>query len=156
VANRSRDERRADALRRLETDANVWVATAGPDGSPHLVPLSLVWDGTRVLVATPTATPTVRNAVASGRARLALDSADDVVLIEAAAEVVDFESADEALTKPYVERVGWDPRDEPGTWSLILLTPRVVRAWNGVFEIAERTIMRDGAWIDAEPGRAAL
>src|SRR5262245_59614494 len=53
MPGRTRAERRADALRRLETDENVWVSTAGVDGSPHLVPLSLAWDGSRILVATP-------------------------------------------------------------------------------------------------------
>lgn len=59
---RSAAQRRADAERRLENDANVWIATSSNDGTPHLVPVSLGWDGTQILVATPSATPTARNA----------------------------------------------------------------------------------------------
>jgi predicted pyridoxine 5'-phosphate oxidase superfamily flavin-nucleotide-binding protein len=148
VSIRSTEERRQQARHRLETDANVWIATADADGTPHLVPLSLVWDGERVLVATPTTSRTVRNATASGRARLALDSADDVVILDTRVEAIDFAAADPDVIARYTARAGWDPRDEPGAWTLLLLTPRTVLAWRDVFEIPGRTIMRDGAWID--------
>lgn len=144
---RSTEQRVADTLRRLNTDANVWVASA-VDGRPHLVPLSLAWDGERLLVATPADTPTARNLSASGQAKVTLDSADDVVLIEADATVASFDESDETTVGAYIDRVGWDPRNEPGTWVLIALTPSVTRAWNGVREINGRTIMRDGAWLD--------
>ena len=148
---RSTDERRQQARHRLETDANVWIATADREGTPHLVPLSLVWDGARILVATPTASPTVRNATASGRARLALDSTDDVVLLDARVEAVDFAAAEPTTIELFTSRVGWDPRDEPGAWTLLVLTPTTVLAWRDVFEIEGRTIMRGGAWVGDEP-----
>lgn len=146
---RSAAQRQADALGRLERDANVWIATASADGRPHLVPLSLAWDGERILVATPSATPTARNAAATGMCKASLDSADDVVLIDADVEVIDFASVDPETATRYVERVGWNPADEPGAWSLLIVTPRTVRAWNGVGETVGRTIMRHGRWVDA-------
>lgn len=33
-------------LKRLERDANVWLCTSRPDGSPHLTPVWFVYDGT--------------------------------------------------------------------------------------------------------------
>jgi hypothetical protein len=152
---RSASQRRADALLRLEQDANVWIATSSADGQPHLVPLSLAWDGRRILVATPSVTPTARNAAATGVCKASLDSAEDVVLIDADVEVVDFASVDPDTTARYVERVGWNPADEAGEWSLLIVEPRTVRAWNSVDEISGRTIMRQGQWSDgsatAEP-----
>ena len=148
---RSTSQRRTDALRRLEHDANVWIATSSADGRPHLVPLSLAWDGRRVLVATPSDTPTVRNAAATGVLKAALHSADDVVLIDAEVEVVDFSHADAETVDRYVERVGWNPADEPGAWSLLIARPTTMRAWNSVGEISGRTIMRNGEWKD-DPG----
>ncbi len=145
---RSTAQRRADAVRRLSEDPNVWIATASADGRPHLVPLSLAWDGRRVLVATLSDTPTALNAIATGAARLSLDSADDVVLLDADVEVVDFVDADRSTVELFIDRVGWNPVDEPGDWSLLIATPRTVRAWNSVSELAGRTIMRDHAWID--------
>jgi len=78
--NRTIAERIAETRQRLNNDENVWIATASLGGVPHLVPLSLAWDGEAILVATRTNTPTVRNALASGRVRATLDSAADVVL----------------------------------------------------------------------------
>ena len=60
----------------------------GQRGRPHLVPLSLAWDGAQVILATPANSPTARNAAASGEIRLALGTSRDVTIIEAAAGVV--------------------------------------------------------------------
>ena len=150
MPTRSPSRRRADAVHRLQTDPDVWVATSSAGGLPHLVPLSLAWDGDHVLVATPSHTVTVRNAVASGTVRAALDSASDVVIVDATVEVLDFDSVDPHTAASYVGRVGWDPRDEPGEWSLLVLTPTRVLAWRGVAEIEDRTIMRDGVWADGD------
>jgi hypothetical protein len=146
MINRTVAQRKSAALQRLESEANVWVATASQEGVPHLVPLSLAWDGTSILVATPTESATVRNALGSGRVRVTLDSADDVVIFDTDATISDFATADEATRQNYIDRVGWDPSDEPGAWSLVVLTSRRIQAWNGVGEIDGRTIMRDGAW----------
>jgi hypothetical protein len=146
MALRTAIERKADALRRLERDSNIWVATASDKGVPHMIPLSLGWDGAHILVATPLESPTARNALGSGRVRASLDSASDVVIIDAMVEVVDFKSASPEISSAYVGRVGWDPGDQPGEWSLLILTPRTVHAWNSVSEIEGRTIMRRGAW----------
>lgn len=148
--NRTAGERIEDVLRRLAVDDNVWVATASMDGVPHLVPLSLAWDGEVILVATPTDSVTVRNAVASGRVRATLDSAADVVIFDTEATVTSLEEAGADEMSVYVSRVGWDPRDQQGDWSLLELTPTRVQAWNSVGEIDGRTIMRDGAWTSPE------
>jgi hypothetical protein len=146
MSRRTTGARIADVVERLERDPNIWIATAA-DGEPHLVPLSLAWDGERILLATPSGSPTVRNAVGSGHVRLALDSADDVVLIDGTVEVRPFADASSDLMALYVGRVGWDPTDEPGEWSLLTVSPRTVRAWNSLDEIEGRTIMRDGTWV---------
>lgn len=143
---RNATQRQAEAVQRLASDANVWIATASSDGRPHLVPLSLAWDGRRILVATPSDTPTARNAAATGALKAALDSADDVVLIDADVDVVDFDQADEDIIEAYVKRVGWNPANEPGNWSLLIATPVTIRSWNGVGEIIGRTVMRNGVW----------
>ena len=143
---RSRAERIADARRRLAFDPNVWIATASPDGVPHVVPLSLAWIDEAIVVTTPTDTPTVRNALATGRARACLDSASDVVVIDGAITGVDLQAARAELLDAYVERVGWDPRDDADAWTLLTLAPRRVQAWNGVAEMSGRTLMRDGVW----------
>jgi hypothetical protein len=102
MAIRSTEERRRAAIHRLEHDECVWIATGDGDGVPHLIPLSLDWDGTRIVVYTPTASPTVRNAAAAGRARAALDDAADVVLIDATVEVHELDDFDQAAVERFV------------------------------------------------------
>ena len=58
---RSRHERTRDTLHRLEHDVDTWVATAEPGGAPYLVPLSFLWDGKTLLLATLASSPTGRN-----------------------------------------------------------------------------------------------
>lgn len=147
MTTRDAEQRRTHAIQRLESDPNVWIATASSDGSPHLVPLSLAWDGLQVILATPTNSPTVRNVNASGKARIALDSTQDVVVIDTIAEAVPLGSAPPAAVHLFAERTGWDPREESGEWSLLILRPHMVRAWNSVHEIDGRTIMKNGSWV---------
>lgn len=148
MSTRARTTRIEDALGRLATDPNVWIATASPEGEPHLVPLSLAWIDGDVVVSTPTDTPTVRNVRQTGRARLALDSTADVVMIDTNAIALVLDDATPELVADYARRVGWDPRDESGSWSLLRLTPTRVQSWNSVAEIAGRTIMRNGHWLE--------
>ena len=67
MTDRSTGERAALARMRLESEANVWIASASAAGIPHLVPLSLAWIDEHIVVATPSDTPTARNAAANGR-----------------------------------------------------------------------------------------
>jgi hypothetical protein len=145
---RSTATRITEAIHRLETEADVWIATASGDGAPHLIPLSLAWDGSRILVSTPTASPTTRNIAQTGRARASLADTDDVVIVRAAAEAAPFADLPDAIAARFVDRVGWDPRQQSGgEWSLLTLTPEMVFAWKREPEIAGRTIMRGGEWV---------
>ncbi|MGH9091834.1 MAG: pyridoxamine 5'-phosphate oxidase family protein [Acidimicrobiales bacterium] len=135
-------------MARLETDADIWVATAN-DGVPHLVPLSFGWDGTRIILATPSHSPTARNASAAGVVRLALGPTRDVTVFEAATDVVPCPQADADIAESFRGRVGWDPRVEEIEHSFLVAVPQVAQAWRSVPELKGRTIMRDGRWLDA-------
>ncbi|MGH3159108.1 MAG: pyridoxamine 5'-phosphate oxidase family protein [Streptosporangiaceae bacterium] len=142
---RDAGERKTDTIARLEAEADAWVATANA-GQPHLVPLSLAWDGIRVILATPASSPTARNAAASGDVRLALGTSRDVTIIEATAAVVPCADAPESVVQCYATRTGWDPRHEDVPHVYLIATPRTMRAWKTLAEINGRTIMRDGRW----------
>jgi general stress protein 26 len=146
MERRTTAERIAATKARLESEDNVWIATASSAGNPHLVPLSLAWDGKAILVTTPTGSPTVRNIIATGRARAALDDADDVAIISATAEAIPLTEVAPEVVESLVSRIGWDPRETSGDWSLIVLSPEMIHAWNSEPEIEGRTIMRNGEW----------
>ncbi|HYM82734.1 MAG TPA: pyridoxamine 5'-phosphate oxidase family protein, partial [Candidatus Dormibacteraeota bacterium] len=80
---RSTAQRKADTLARLEAHGDAWLATASRQGGPHLVVVAQAWDGEQLVIATREGTPTARNLDETRVARLALGSADDVVMIEA-------------------------------------------------------------------------
>lgn len=147
-AVRTTSERIADARAKLAGDTDVWVATGDSNGAAHLVPLSLCWHGDEVVVATEARSRTARNAAASGQARLALGSTRDVVSIEATVTGVARADAEPALVDAYRARTGWDPGSDGGEWVYLRCVPTSVQVWDSVDEIAGRTVMRRGAWLE--------
>lgn len=144
---RSASERKAHALARLERDPSVWLATASPGSGVHAVPLSMAWIDGSVVVATPSSTKTARNAASSPHVRACLDGTGDVVIVDGVAETINLGSVDDRLIASYVERVGWDPREQSDGWSLILVRPDRVQVWNSVGEIDGRDVMIGGRWV---------
>lgn len=141
-------ERIVEARRRLASESDVWVATSSATGVPHLVPLSLTWDGTSIVCVTPTGTPTARNITATGRARASLESSSDVVILETAASARDLGEASDDAVERFAAAAGWDPRTGDGPWSVLTLTPETIFSWRGEAEFEGRRLMRDGVWAD--------
>ncbi|MCP2338665.1 pyridoxamine 5'-phosphate oxidase family protein [Actinomadura rupiterrae] len=146
---RSRQQRSDDTLRRLGNDVDVWVATADPStGTPYLVPLSFMWDGTHVLVSTLAASPTSRNLRDGGKARLGFGPTRDLVLMDAVLEeaVPTAEMPDE-LADAFATRAGFDPREQDEDYLYFRIRPNRIQAWREANELAGRDLMRDGAWL---------
>ncbi len=145
---RSLAQRRTDTLRRLEADVDCWVATADPaSGSPSLVPLSFLWEGASLLLATPATSPTGRNLRTTGSVRVAIGPTRDVVLIEGTVEDLAVEDIPTALGDAFAARAGFDPRAEAGIYRYFRVRPRDIRAWREANELAGRQLMRDGRWL---------
>ncbi|MFB9833408.1 pyridoxamine 5'-phosphate oxidase family protein [Actinoallomurus acaciae] len=142
---RNAEQRRRDTLHRLEHDEDVWVATAGADG-PYLVPLSFLWDGDTLLLATPSSSPTARNLGATGRVRLGVGPTRDVVMIDGTVEVV--EDLAEDTGDAFAAKTGFDPRKLSG-YAYFRVRPVRIQAWREANEIAGRDLMRDGRWLVA-------
>ena len=147
-APRAHDARVAAARRRLEQDFQMWLSTGGRSG-PHLIPVAFVLDGDALVTATGESSRTVRNLRQTGRARVALGTTSDVVMVdtvlgglvpvaEVTADIADRFAA-----------VSHDPRRMPG-YLYVRLLPRRVQVWNGFHEFPGRTVMRGGEWL-AEP-----
>lgn len=86
---RTPEQRKLDTLDRLEHDVDAWVATADSGSrTPYLVPLSCLWDGTTLLIATPASSTTSRNLQSTGRVRLGIGPTRDLVLIEGTVQLL--------------------------------------------------------------------
>jgi hypothetical protein len=152
AAPRTREQRRADALAILgAAEADVWVATASADGDAYLVPLSLGWTGEHVVLVTESRSPTARNVIASGRARMAAGASRDVVMIDAELETATAlaDGPADALER-FAAQSGWDPRPmaDADAYLVLVLRPIRIQAWREANELAGRTLMRDGTWLD--------
>lgn len=139
--------RKADTLAMLATPAiDVWVSSASAAGRAHLVPLSLAWVDERAVIALAETSVTARNLIGSGRARLAVGTTRDVVMIDTVLDRAVGVGDDEALGEAYAAQADWDPRRDSG-YVFLVLRPVRLQAWREADEIEGRTLMRDGAWI---------
>jgi hypothetical protein len=147
VQPRSRAQRRRDTEHRLSHDVDLWVASASPDGTPYLVPLSFDWDGEALLLATPADSPTGRNLAAGRTVRLGLGETRDVTMIEGAVEVLEMDALPREQGDRFAARTGFDPRAlaTPYRWFRVL--PHRIQAWREADELAGRELMRDGRWL---------
>ncbi|WP_369174639.1 pyridoxamine 5'-phosphate oxidase family protein [Streptomyces sp. R28] len=144
-------QRKQDTLNRLEHDEDVWVATAEADGGvPYLVPLSYLWDGSTLLLATPSNSPTGRNLRTTGRARLGIGPTRDVVMIEGTVDTIAPAQLPEAVADRFAARTGFDPRQLSTPYLYFRVRPQRVQAWREANEIAGRELMRDGEWLVAD------
>jgi hypothetical protein len=145
---RSRQQRKQDALNRLEHDIDAWVATAdGGSGIPYLVPLSFLWDGTTLLVATPSSSQTGRNLRGNGKVRLGIGSTRDVVLIEGTARSLATAEITDDVGDAFAAKTGFDPRELTSTYLYFRIHPQRLQAWREENELEGRELMRGGRWI---------
>jgi hypothetical protein len=145
---RTTAQRIADSLELLARNGDGWLATASPEGEPHLIAVSACWTGRVVLLATRGDSRTARNLAASGSARLALGAPEDAILLDVT--VVDRQAAGPdsgELGQAFSSAMGWDPADEPGSWDYFVLVPQRVQAYRGYGERPGATIMRGGSWL---------
>ncbi|HEX2771759.1 MAG TPA: pyridoxamine 5'-phosphate oxidase family protein [Micromonosporaceae bacterium] len=147
---RTRQQRKQDALHRLEHDVDVWVATADAGGgNPYMVPLSFRWDGRTLLVATPAASPTGRNLQGTGKARLGIGHTRDVILIDGTVQsVLAAVEIPGDVADAFAAKTGFEPRQLTTPYLYFHIRPHRVQAWREVNELAGRELMRDGHWLD--------
>ena len=146
---RSREERVEDTLEQLQTEVDVWVATASDAGEPYLVPLSFYWSGETMIVTTPRSSRTGRNFVGIGRARAAIGhTRGDVVVIDARVEEMPIGENVE-LEEAYVRATGFDPRPWDAGYTFFRLIPERIQAWRGddADELRDKDVMRGGAFL---------
>ncbi len=145
---RSRQQRKQDALERLERDVDAWVATADEgSGTPYLVPLSFLWDGVTLLIATPSSSPTARNLQATEKIRLGVGPTRDVVLVEGTAEALAASEVPNEVGDAFTAKTGFDPRQLSNPYLYFRIHPRRLQAWREANELEGRELMRGGVWL---------
>jgi hypothetical protein len=144
---RTTGQRISDALELLARNGSGWLATASPTGDPHLIAVSPCWTEGTLLMATRADSPTARNLGSAGRARLALGTPGDAVLVDVRVGRRVPAGADAGhLGATFTSAMGWDPADE-GDWDYFVLQLVRVQAYRGYAEVPGATIMRNGRWL---------
>lgn len=112
-----------------------------------MVPLSFLWDGTTLLMATPSSSPTGRNLRATGRVRLGIGPTRDVVIIEGLSEAMPAAEIPEDVGDAFAAKTGFDPRRLTTPYHYFRIRPRRIQAWREANELEGRELMCDGHWI---------
>jgi PPOX class probable F420-dependent enzyme len=109
------------AEERLVQSRNYWVATARPDGRPHLMAVWGVWHGAALWFSTGTDSVKARNLAADPRCSISTERADEAVIVEGeAAPVADADALGEVYAA-YQAKYDWPMEGEP----FYVLRPRV-------------------------------
>ena len=146
---RTSKQRKQDALDRLEHDVDAWVATSdGSTGTPYLVPLSFMWDGATLLLATPSSSPTGRNLRTTGMVRLGVGPTRDVVIVEGTVRTLETGDISPEVGDAFADKTGFDPREESNSYVYFRVQPRRLQAWREANELDGRELMREGVWLD--------
>ena len=114
------------AEERLVTSRSYWIATSGPDGAPHAMPVWGLWlDGAFVFSTSPDSRKG-RNLTRNPRVVVHLESADEVVVFEGEVEYI---ALDPRIADAYEEKYDFRPESgsPEGLW--LRLAPRVAYAW---------------------------
>ena len=83
----------------------------------------------------------------AGRARVALGTTRDVVIVEGPVEAVAIGS-DPALEEAHAHAAGFDPRTFAEEYVYLRITPTEIQAWREANELAGRQLMRGGVWLE--------
>ena len=75
------------AAERLSTARNYWVATAWPDGRPHVMPVWAMWDDGTLWFTSSVGSRKVRNLTADPRCCVTTEDASDPVVVEGVAHI---------------------------------------------------------------------
>lgn len=143
---RSTSERRRHAVEMLESGHQLWLSTASPQSGPHVIPVAFVWNGSSITMATSADSRTAANLRHDPRARLAVGSPADVVVLDGDVSFVAVDDMDTEMADRFAA-VSHDPRVMPG-FVYLRFAPRRIQVWNGFHEFEGRTVMAGGHWRD--------
>jgi hypothetical protein len=133
----------AEAERRLTASHDYWVATAWPDGRPHVMPVWGVWLDGRLWFSSGMRSRKARNVAADPRCTVTTDDARNPVVVEGVAGQVTERAGIEAFVAAVNGKYG-------GGVSMEFLDPQV----NGTFAVTPTTVFAiTGADFAGSPTR---
>ncbi len=120
----------AGVQKRLEAARNYWIATTRPNGRPHVMPVWGLWWDDAFYFSTDPASQKGRNLVNNPEVVVHLESGDDAVILEGAAErVTDANTLDEFADR-YDAKYQFRPDTGNPDFAFFRVRPRRAFAWH--------------------------
>ena len=116
------------ALERLQDSHNYWIATARPEGKPHLMIVWGIWLEDAFWFTTGSRTRKMKNLSAHSECIVGTEDADEAVIVEGIASVIEDVDARKRIVAIYDKKYGGDlgPLLESSGSLVIRVEPRVV------------------------------
>ena len=114
---------------RLVRSRNYWVASARPDGRPHVMPVWGIWMDNALLFSTDRRTRKARNLAANPATVVNLESGDEAVILEGATEEVKDKKLLQRFDDVFYDKYKMRPSSIPGDVGVFTFHPRVAFAW---------------------------
>ncbi|MBV9141179.1 MAG: pyridoxamine 5'-phosphate oxidase family protein [Pseudonocardiales bacterium] len=142
---RSTAQRRAAALDMLQNRDRLWLSTGNSSG-PHLIPVGFLWDGKHITMATREHSVTTSNIRMNGAARVAIGEPDDLIIVDGTVSIVSIDDIEPEVANA-IAGLRHSDTVLPERVCLRLLPTRIL-VWNGFHEYSNRTVMRNGRWLE--------
>jgi Pyridoxamine 5'-phosphate oxidase len=99
------------AVERLKKSRQYWIATARPDGTPHLMIIWGMWLDEGFWFSTGSTSRKARNLAANPKCVIGTDNAAKAVILEGTSELIDSKSPGyDQFAKAYKKKYRWDVR----------------------------------------------
>jgi pyridoxamine 5'-phosphate oxidase-like protein len=96
------------AMERLEASHNYWISTTRPDRRPHLMIVWGIWWQGAFWFSTGPSTRKAKNMAANPHCVIGTEKADDAVILEASAEVIEDQAVWKEFAQIYNKKYGGD------------------------------------------------
>ncbi len=116
------------AKERLARERNIWIATARPDGRPHMVPVWFTHVEDQLYICIEPKSVKGRNLRSNRKVCLALEDGVNPLICEGEARVLE-KPWPTAMVSGFVEKYGWDISYEHRYTQLVEITPHKWLHW---------------------------
>ena len=116
-----------EALRKLDRERNLWIATVRANGRPHLVPVWFVWSAGCIYLAVDPESVKARNLRANAHVALALEDGSHPVICEGVANVL--QAAPAPVAEAFHAKYDWAVAEEREYSTIVEIVPSKWMVW---------------------------
>ena len=116
------------AIKRLETERNIWVATCRQNNTPHLTPVWFAWHNQLIYICIQPTSVKAKNIRVNAGIALSLENGNTPIICEGKAQSVEPEW-DKELIQIFEQKYDWRIDQEDDYTQLVAITPEKWLVW---------------------------